>query len=130
MKPNTMQSTVPLHSRQKAFVSATAPTLTSFRGQLGLPLNQWGCMAPFWTSFMFSIGPYAWLYRQKACPNTKLSGWLCSKKNFREKKWIYIFPLSDLKVHLIPFSETSEPWEEVEKVLHPDSSYTHSAIYI
>lgn len=45
MKPNTMQSTVPLHSRQKAFVSASAPVLAASRRRLGLLLRQWERMA-------------------------------------------------------------------------------------
>lgn len=66
MKPNTMQSTVPLRSRQKAFVSATAPVLAASRRWLGLLLRQRERMAPFWTSFMFRSSPYVWLFRSKA----------------------------------------------------------------
>lgn len=59
MKPNMMQSIVPLHSREKAFVSATASMLTHFRGPLGLLFNQWGSMIPFRTSFWFGMSLYS-----------------------------------------------------------------------
>lgn len=60
MKPNTMRSMVPLPGRQKAFVSATAPMLTHFRGQLGLLLNQWTSTAPFWIVKPHALCSHKW----------------------------------------------------------------------
>jgi hypothetical protein len=92
------------HSRQKAFVSATAPVLAAFRGGLGLLLSQWGSITPFWTSFMFRTGPYVWLY--KAWLITKFSGWLSPEENFKGKKGIDIFPLLATKVQSDSISKT------------------------
>lgn len=122
MKPNTMRSVVPLPSRQKAFVSATASRLTHFRGRLGLLLNQRGSMASFQMNILYVRNePTRWLCGHKAWPITELSGWR-SPKRISEKKWTDIFPLSALKVQFDYISETSRKTTYGRKLIGESSS--------
>lgn len=60
MNPNTMQSMERLHSRQKPFVSAAAPTYSSFRGQPGSPLSRQGSTTSFWTCSWWAEWAQMW----------------------------------------------------------------------